>query len=382
MMTGCRFSHKEPSPNHEARQETVVIQGNVKNGAGEPVYLDEIAPREFIPVDTVYCNEEGEFSIRFATNRTAFYALRSTLKGYVTLLLEPGEKVRFSGNLEAVHPYSIKGSEGSELIRELSAEHKRVIDAMAEISRKNRASLHHPDYQSIKLQLDRTFDSLASAFYDYSLRFIHDHAPSPAILIALYNQYGYGLPVFSMESDMDVYRFVDSSLSALYPDNESVRMLHAQIKSAEQQMKAVPAKGGLMPGDSAPDFVIRDPDGNTVALSDLRGKHVLLAFWATWSKPGMDENHFLRKAHRMFGEKGLAIFQISLDENPAVWKEVIKSDSLTWYHGSDLMRWDSRINDLYFIEKIPSNFLITPDGKIDSIDLFGQNLIEELEKIF
>jgi len=379
--TGCRTGIGDDRGSQKETEYSIVIKGLVQNGAGETIYLDEIGAREFIPVDTASCNEQGEFNIRFHRSNTNFYALRSTSKGYITLLLKPDEEVIFKGNYHSVHPYEVKGSDGSELIRELSVEHKKVVDAMARISRDNRAALSDPEYRTIKQKLDRKFDSLASYFYDYSLRFIHNNPQSPAILIALYNQYGYGLPVFSLQSDLDVYCFVDSALSIHFPDNESVKMLHSQIESARQTKKAGQKEQGLKTGDTAPDFILNDPDGNKVVLRNFRGKYVLLSFWATWSKPSMQENTYLKKAYRMFSDKDLVIFQVSIDENASYWKHIIESDTLSWYHASDLKRWDSRVNDLYYLEKIPANFLINPNGTILATDLFGQELIEELSRL-
>lgn len=382
LTSGCQ-GKKDPGIEDQIISENkTVVKGLLENGSDELIYFDEMGARAFYPIDTVRCNDKGEFLIRFRADHTAFYALRGEDQSYVTLLIEPGQKVEFRGSINSSHDYFVKGSPGSELIHKLAIEHKRTVAEMAQISRQNKMALRSPDYQEIKLKLDERFDSLATAFYDYSLNFIHENHQSLSILIALYNQYGYGLPVFNLKADPDIFHFVDSSLSKYYPENEAVKMLHSQLASANLSNNTAAQKSGLKTGDKAPDFVMTDFKGNPIALNDFKGNYVLLSFWAAWSRPSKDENEYLKKAFRMFHNKGFNILQVSLDENEQLWKQTIEADTLLWHHASDLRRWESKINDLYHLEKIPSNYLISPDGKIIGIDLFGEDLIQQLRKIF
>lgn len=377
---GCRSNIKNDSENPNSSDNNILINGVLEHGAGEYIYLDEMNAREFIPIDTVICDEKGEFNIPFRSEYAAFYALKSMDKGYVTLLLEPGEKVEFKGDNNSFHSYSVTGSPGSELINMLSVEHKKTVTALAEISKKNRASMKLPGYQEVKLKLDEEFDSLATAFYNYSVQFIYENPQSLSILIALYNQYGYGLPVFNPDADINLFQFVDSSLSIHYPNNDAVKMLHSQIETSGRKDDNALQTSGPKLGEKAPDFVMNDYEGNPIALIDFRGNYLLLSFWAAWSKPSREENEYLKKAFQMFGDKGFTIFQISIDDNERLWKQTIESDKLDWHHASDLRRWESEINDLYSLEKIPSNYLISPDGNVAGIDLFGEELIETLRK--
>jgi len=358
----------------------VSLKGFLEQGEGKTVYLEIMGGTAFIPLDTTTCNEHGEFMFRFRTDHPAFYALRAFYKGYVTLLMEPGENAEFQGNYLDAHKYHIKDSPGSELINDLATEHKKIIDGMAEISKKTREALEQPDYSEIKPDLDLQFDSLATTFYNYSIDFIHGHSNSLAILIALYNQYGYGLPVFNLAADKNVYQFVDSSLYSKYPENESVKLLHNQLVSTLQgDRSAIPSNGPAI-GKKAPDFGMKNRKGEMVALRDFRGKYVLLSFWAAWSKPSEEENQYLKQAYKIFKPSGFEIIQVSVDDNPTAWLDAIRTDSLTWCQLSDLKRWDSDVIDLYSVEKIPSNYLISPDGTVLDKDLFGDNLIKALHK--
>ncbi|TFH26705.1 MAG: AhpC/TSA family protein [Bacteroidia bacterium] len=357
------------------------IRGSLNEGSGERVLLEEMGAREYIPVDTVSCDSSGSFSIEFFPDQVAFYVLRYAQSGYITLLMEPGETLKFSGDFADAGSYSVAGSPGSELLRELAYEHKLSLDALGEIGRQNREHLSSPDYASLKLQLDRQFDSITTGFQNYSLRFIHDHPGSPAILIALYNLYGQGLPVFNPQTDLSVYQFVDSALTASHSGLDAVRLLHAQVNEAIRIMNSEPAVRGIQKGEIAPDFVSSRPDGSELALSDLKGNYVLLGFWAGWSGLSREENSTLKQAAERYGDKNFRILQVSLDDDRDTWTRAITEDGLEWEHVSDLMRWDTPVASIYLVEKIPYNVIIDPAGRVMATDLYGEKLLSTLDNL-
>ena len=378
LASGCK--QKTPEDNTEkSREKTTEIRGALLNGAGESVLLEEMGAREYIPVDTVECDDSGTFYISYLQNKVAFYVLRYGSSGYYTLLLEPGESVDFTGQLEDMDSYSINGSPGSSLLQTLAAEHKRTLEALGVITRKNMEYLSSPDYPALKQRLDLQFDSITSAFQSYSIRFIHENLTSPAILIALYNLYGQGFPVFHPETDFPVYHFVDSVLMANHSELEAVHLLHAQVAEARQIMESNHQANWLKKGEIAPDFVSSRPDGSQMALSNLRGNFVLLGFWASWSNLCREENAALVKTMERFGEMNFRILQVSVDDNKRDWIGAIDEDGLDWDHVSDLKRWETPVVDLYGVEKIPFNVIIDPAGKIVETDLYGEQLLSKLD---
>jgi peroxiredoxin len=377
---GCNQKTATDS-NEITNENTTQIRGVLKGGSGEQVLLEEMGAREYIPVDTVQCDDSGTFRITFSQNQIAFYVLRYGSSGYITLLLEPGESVDFEGQLQEKDSYSIKGSPGSALLQELAAEHKRALDALGAIARKNRENVSSPDYVDLKKQLDLQFDSITSAFQDYSRQFIHEHPNSPAILIALYNLYGEGFPVFSPTKDFPVYIFVDSVMTKGYNELEVVRLLHAQVEEAKQVSAGRSQSNILKKGEIAPDFVSSRPDGSLMSLSNLRGSYVLLNFWASWSKLCRQENATLVKALERFEKMNFRILQVSVDDNRSDWMAAIDEDGLRWDHVSDLKRWETPVVDLYGVDKIPFNVIIDPSGKIVETELYGEQLLNKLDQL-
>jgi len=357
------------------------IRGSLLDGEEKSVLLEEMGAREYIPIDTVFSDASGKFSMIYFPDRIAFYVLRYGQSGYTTLLIEPGEKLEFTGDYKNPASYSVSGSPGSELLQELSLEHKKTLDALGEIGRLSRENVASPDYAELKLGLDRQFDSLAADFQEYSFQFIQKNAGSPAILIALYNLFGQGLPVFDPQTDFDVYRFVDSVLMISHSNLDAVQLLHAQVSEANQILNSKPTDQGIQKGQIAPDFVSSRPDGSDLALSDLRGNYVLLGFWAGWSSLSRDENATLKRALERYEGKNFRILQVSVDDNRDTWTTAIAEDGLDWEHVSDLKRWETPLVNIYRVEKIPYTVIIGPDGRVVAADLYGEKLLSTLDNL-
>ena len=135
-------------------------------------------------------------------------------------------------------------------------------------------------------------------------------------------------------------------------------------------------------GAIAPDFTQNDPDGNPIKLSDLRGKFVLLDFWAAWCGPCRKENPNVVKAYAKYHEKGFEILGVSLDQKKEAWIKAIADDQLTWKHVSDLKYWNNEVGALYAVRAVPQNFLLDPTGKIIAKNLRGEALDAKLAEIF
>jgi len=377
-MLSCRNNpNSENSPDDSG---DIRIEGILENGIDRLVTLDLMGPNEFVSIDSVRCDQKGRFNFNFKGDGVNFYALKYTEHGYVTIIARPGDRIRISGNPSSLYPYSVEGSDASELVRQLAESHNEVLEALRNISSSSEAILGDEDYVDKKQKLNERFDSITAAFHAYSKDFILRHPESPAILIALYNQYGPGLPVFHPLTDLEIYQFADSSLYSNFPANEAVKSLHSQLSAALQQLRNQNPAEQIKPGDRAPDFVLESSDGKQTALSDLRGKYVLIQFWASWSKPSMDENRFLMECYKRFGNSNFAILEVSIDSDRKEWEQAIGESLPGWYHLSDLRRWDSPVVDLYRVERIPSNFLVDPAGKIVEKDKFGEDLITCIEK--
>jgi peroxiredoxin len=134
-------------------------------------------------------------------------------------------------------------------------------------------------------------------------------------------------------------------------------------------------------GAIAPEFAAADTAGKTIALSSLKGKYVLLDFWAAWCGPCRLENPNVVQAFHKYKDKGFTVMGVSLDRDRKDWLKGIKDDQLTWTNVSELKYFQSPTAVLYGIVSIPRNFLLDPNGKIIGRDLRGPDLNEKLEEV-
>lgn len=171
--------------------------------------------------------------------------------------------------------------------------------------------------------------------------------------------------------------FWDSTLTK-YRDNFSYNSYFKSFEKKVNKIKSVSI------GSVAPEVILSDTTGKDIALSSLRGKYILLDFWAGWCGPCRMENPNILKNYLKYKDKGFEIYQVSLDRSRSDWVNAIKKDNLIWYNVSDLKYFQSEAATIYNIDRIPKGFLLDPNGVIiaKDIELRGNRLGEKLNEIF
>lgn len=164
-------------------------------------------------------------------------------------------------------------------------------------------------------------------------------------------------------------------------DNLTPRVKESGIgKKLEATMQKLAAVGV---GSIAPDITLPTPDGKELSLSSLRGKVVLLDFWASWCGPCLAEAPNVKKVYDKYKDKGFDVFGVSLDKETQrdAWLKAIEKHQLTWHHVSSLKGWECPVAGLYNVTAIPATFLLDREGRIVATNCRGEKLEEEVSKL-
>jgi len=154
---------------------------------------------------------------------------------------------------------------------------------------------------------------------------------------------------------------------------------HPQVRQFVNNLQRLQ---GVNEGAMAPEIKLATPAGPDLALSSLRGKYVLIDFWASWCGPCRRENPNVVKTYAAYKNKGFEIFGVSLDQDRAAWLKAIEADQLVWKHVSDLKYWSSVAALAYQVNAIPQTFLLDRDGRIIAKGLRGAALDQYLAQLF
>ena len=360
------------------------INGVIKDSKEKYIYLNRLDVDTPVLLDSAKIKRKGSFGFRVKATGPEFYQLGFSSTNFITLLAEPGEKINMSFNSKNLYDkYSIKGSIGSEKIQNLDftlADTKRKLDSLSVLYTK---ASHEADFGVQGPLLESEFNGLVKDQRKKNIEFIINNINSLASIKALYQRINPETYVLNDQHDLQYLKIVTDSLTRHYPNSKQVQAL---ARDFEKEMNQMYFSQIEQISKSLPKTVL-DPDliniaGNRVALSSLKGKYVLLAFWSAQSKDCIAENLQLKEFYKLYNKKGFEIYQINLDANEADWRAAVRFDELPWINTREDDPTNPKNALLFNVKALPANYLFDKGSTIIASDLHGRALQLKLEQLF
>ena len=360
------------------------VDGIIKGESKKYIYISRLDIDTPVLIDSAKISKKGQFSLSVKADEADFYQLGFSKADFITLLAEPGEKIKlvFEGK-NLFGQYSVRGSSGSEKLQSLDldlAETKRKLDSLSTLYSK--ASLE-PGFDLKGPALEEQFKILLKEQRKKNISFIISNTNSLASIKALYQRINPETYVLYDTKDLQFYKILTDSLTRHYPNSKQVQALARDFSKEMNQMyvnKLERIAKDLPQTKLDPD--LKNTDGRRIALSSLRGKYVLLTFWSVLSKDCISENLQLKEFYRLYRSKGFEIYQINLDQAEGDWKTAVRFDELPWIS----TREDDPSNPvnamIFNVKTLPTNYFFDKEGKIIGSDLHGKALQIKLEQVF
>jgi peroxiredoxin len=353
----------------ELANEGYIVKGNLKNKPNQKLALYEMTPENLIFIDSVITDKKGDFLLKGSTKELIFCALGVNEKQMIYLALDNSTEINvmIDATVSSLN-YSLSGKniEESVALKDLLKLNEGYVSKIKALE---------TEASSLNPNTDAGFQRMSALQKDYYTTMA---ARSADMLKFAQDRPSSFIPFFILQFNV----VQEPTIELLTAAKDAALKANPNSKYTEIIVQRYNDEARLMIGGVAPEINLAQPEGSNLALSSLRGKYVLIDFWASWCGPCRKENPNNVAMYNKYKDKGFEIYGVSLDQDPLRWKKAIEADGLTWKHVSDLKGWSSSAGQTYNIRSIPATVLIDPTGKIIAKGLRGEELEAKLAEIF
>lgn len=360
------------------------ISGVIIGEEDQNLILERLDVNKTFVIDSIQLGSEGSFSIKIKNEEPELYILRNNEGAIINLLVSPGDRIFIETSHESFgHGYRVEGSEESEGIRTL-VEHlhrtRNVLDSLQTVA----GSIEDPGSP----QMDLIRNAYGQAFIKqnrFTIKYLVENMGSLSSVYALYQKYDGENLVLGREQDLQYFKSVADSLEITHPNSSLTLSLRADIEQREARFKEAAQVSTLMEmaGEETGllDLSIPDREGKEISLSSLKGKVVLLTFWASGHNNSIEAMLQLKSTYNTYHARGFEVYAISLDNNKIQWMSAIDFNEFNWINVSELSYPNSTAALLYNVSSLPATFLINREGDIVAKNLLGRNLNTWLDNL-
>ncbi len=341
------------------------ISGNVKNGkAGDKIYLELGGVQPVKVVDSTTLNDKKAFTLkRTELDEGTVYQLNIAKRQRVILLVEGGENLSVEADGVEKGKIVVTGSKNNEYYQRITAMNQAMADKSKKWQEEYAAAEQKKDAKKIAA-IQQQFEAESQNVVNTVKKLLPEMGTS---LVALF-----ATNFLNPEAHLPTLDSLARRFEAERPNMKQAQVFVGNVK----RMRGVPV------GDVAPEIALKNPNDTLVSLSSLRGKYVLIDFWASWCGPCRQENPNVVRVYNKFKDKGFTVYSVSLDKDRAPWLKAIEKDGLTWTnHVSDLKYWQSVAAQSYGVNGIPATFLLDKEGRVIAKNLRGEELEKKLEEV-
>jgi peroxiredoxin len=344
------------------KEESFTLQGEITDYESGWVHMLKREQGQFITLDSIMV-DNGVFVFEGKIDQPRFTYLKlEGQQNYVTFFLEPGE-IALKVSADNPGEPEISGSQSHAVYLAYLDDSKHYDKKMSDLYVEFHEAENEENEERMA-EIRTQYEELEKEKKEYIVRYINENTASPvAAYIALRNLSQLGI---------DELETITAGIDPTIGQSSYVVDLNQRVDRLRN----------VQIGKTAPDFTMNDTTDNPVALSSLRGKYLLVDFWAAWCPPCRAENPNIVAAYQKYHDKGFDVLGVSLDRKREDWIKAIHDDQLTWHHVSDLKFWSNEAAALYAVNSIPSSVLLDPDGVIIARNLKGEDLHNKLEEIF
>lgn len=367
----------EPTENLDVNFSVI---GTITNASNIPIYLEAMSPNGSIKVAQTTIAQDGKFKLEGNIPGMGIYQIRlgESQDKVLPLTLSPNEHVQMNTSFElfATKP-NFRGATWTAPMNRYMELYGNFLEGQMALNAQQ-GSLSEEELTASYLMLRKPIDVFA-------LRQMKKD-PDNTINIILSNS---AAPTTGFENwapaNLDVLQTVAEAFKKKFAESPITKTFENQvfqIQSAYMEYQLSKEGKSVENSALAPEISMKDPNGRIRKLSSLKGKYVLIDFWASWCGPCRRENPNVVKLYKMYKNKGFAIYSVSLDNNPVEWKQAISADGLIWAdHVSDLMGWDTPLIQTYKFNSIPHTVLLDKNGRIIATGLRGASLEQKLREL-